>query len=157
MAPKIMPQRQGGVHRRGGTEKDQVTADRAGVVIQDHRQPGAGGGTVGVPNEEVECGVIGLPGGIGPLGPVSPDQLEGVPVGHWPLVGEGEQARIQVTDDRADGAGGDGVPALFGGDRIGPAGDRRSCQPWSDQGQPLDQGMEFRMDPSPPGCWLDRG
>ena len=52
---------------------------------------------------DVEFRMIGLPDGVGAGRLVAVDQVEGVGIGLRPLVGQGQQGRIEVADQVIDG------------------------------------------------------
>ena len=53
-----------GTQRRGGTQKDRVAGHDARIVIDDGGQPRPLRLTVGIENQDIELGVVGLPGRI---------------------------------------------------------------------------------------------
>jgi hypothetical protein len=60
-------QGKGCLFRRGGADEDGVASDRAGVVVEDDRQPGADWDVGLVEDGDVEEGVVDLPLLVGRL------------------------------------------------------------------------------------------
>jgi hypothetical protein len=89
LTPDRLAQRQRCVQRGRGAEEHRVPGDRAGVVVDHRGQPRPRGRPIGVEDQDVELGVVGLPEGVGPAGTVPPDQLEPVPERRLSLLGEG--------------------------------------------------------------------
>ena len=96
-------QGKGGLFRRGGADEDGVPGDPAGVVIEDDRQPGPDGDAGLVEDGDIEEGVVDLPLLVGAAGVAAEHQLEPVPVGGIPVLGEGAKSRVESGDDRSDG------------------------------------------------------
>jgi len=72
------------------------------VVVEHDREPRPGRLLLGIEDLQVEEGVVGLPLLIG-LGRAAPaDQLELVPVGRVPVVGQGAQPRVDRGHHRPD-------------------------------------------------------
>src|SRR6218665_968071 len=50
-------------------------------------------------DEDVEFGVVGLPGLVGVFGAAAEDELVLIPVGHRPFQSQGDKGRIESLDD----------------------------------------------------------
>ncbi len=150
LAPDRLAQRQRQVQRRRCAEEHRVAGDRAGAVVLHDGQPRPGRGAVGVEDEQVEFGVVGLPDHVRALGLAAVDQFVAVPQRHRAVMGESEQVRVQLGDDRVHGAVGRDRPALRGRAPRDPAGDGGHRRPRSIQRQALDEPDQLGGNPSPP-------
>jgi hypothetical protein len=81
LAPDRLAKRQGRLNGRRGGEKEQIAGDSAAVIIEDDGQPRLAGLVLVVFDQDLELGVIGLPGGVGRLGVPAMHEVEGVAVG----------------------------------------------------------------------------
>lgn len=144
LAPDRLPEREGRVHRGRGTGKDCVSADRARVVVDHDREPGAirlparGAG-----NEDVEFGVIGLPDLVGAVGSAAVHQLVPIAIRGGSIQRERHERRIEGLHNISDG----GVarhrqapPLRFGADK---AMQRRERWPRPGQREALDERNQF--------------
>ncbi len=60
--------------------------------------------TVGIENQDIELGVVGLPGCIGSFRAMPINELESIPVRCMTLMCQGDQRRIEGADNRMDAA-----------------------------------------------------
>jgi len=70
-----LAQRERGLQRRAAIEADRVAGQRAAVIVEDDRQPRPCWPPGDIEDDEVELGVIGLPGVVGSFGLAAVDEL----------------------------------------------------------------------------------
>ena len=87
-----------------GHRKDRVAGHDARIVIDDGGQPRPLRLTVGIENQDIELGVVGLPGRIGSFRPMPINELESVPVRCMTFMRQGDQCRIEGADNRVNAA-----------------------------------------------------
>src|SRR5271165_618931 len=97
------------------------------MVIEDGGQPRPLRLTVGIQNQDIELGVIGLPGRIRSFRPMPVNKLELVSVSRMTLMGQSHQGRIESADNCMDTAVCGGRELALPRDRCDPSmngGDR---------------------------------
>jgi len=79
-----------------------IAGDGPAVVVEHDREPRPRRLVVLVQDPQVERGVVGLPGRVRGRGLVAVEQIEGLLVGLGPLMGQDDQARIEMAHDVVD-------------------------------------------------------
>lgn len=151
LAPDRLPQRERGLQGRGGSEEDAVPGDGARVIVEHEGQPGPGRRAAGVQHEDVEQGMIGLPDGIRPLGAVTVDQFEAVPIRRGPVMGERDESRVECARDRMNGGIGRHRPRLRPGHRGDAPMNGRRGEARLAEGKALDHRHQVRSQTAFPG------
>ncbi len=149
LPPDRLPERQCGVHRRRGAGEDGVPADRAGVVVHDHGQPGAVGLPADADDEEVELGVVGLPRLVRALRPAPVHELVPIPLRRRPLQSHSHQRGVERLNDLPHRGVARGWIAPAFRVRVGDPVQGRDARPGLGQRQALDERNRRRRGPPP--------
>lgn len=99
LSPDGLTQCQRRIQRRGGSQEHHVSRDGAGIVVDHGRQPRPNFLAVGVEDQNVELGMIGLPGRVRPLGAMPMDQFVSVTESGFAFMSERQRGRIDLTGD----------------------------------------------------------
>jgi len=121
LAPYRLSKRKRGVQRRWCSEENHVTGDGARIVVDHRREPGPGFFAVRVDDQNVELGVVGLPGRVGPIGAMAMHQLIAVAERRLAFMRERERRGVEPGHDRVNAAIGRRLPAPLVRDRGDPA------------------------------------